>query len=236
MRRVQAPAEPSGHNLGFPHIYERTRVAPAALLPDWLSAEGLFQLLGPWALIGFTIVIFVECGLFVGMFFPGDTLIFFTGVLVASGQITEPWWLVVTILFLAAIGGNIFGYHLGVAVGPKLFNRPDSKILRPEYVEKTRVFFAKYGNKSIVLARFVPVIRSLITAVAGIGGMDRRNFYLYSAIGAAAWVLGNFGLGEALGNVPWVKNNLELFIIVFVLITSIPIGWEILRHRRESKR
>lgn len=201
------------------------------LLPDWLSAEGLFNLLGPWALIGFTVVIFVECAIFLGMFFPGDSLLFLTGMLVAAGDISEPLWLVLLVLYLAAILGNVVGYHVGAAVGPKLFNRPDSRLLKPEHVQKTHDFFEKYGARSIILARFVPIVRSLITAVAGIAGMDQRKFYLYSAIGAVFWVIGVVLLGVALGQVAFVRDNLEAFLIGFVVLSTIPIFVELRHHR-----
>lgn len=205
-----------------------------ALLPDWLSAEGLFEVLGPWALIGFTIIIFLECAIFVGMFFPGDSLLFLTGLLVASGKMSEPLWLVITVLYVAAVAGNIVGYQLGYAVGPKLFNRPDSKFLRPEYIQKTETFFAKHGPRAIILARFVPIVRTLITATAGIGRMDRKQFIVYSALGAVLWVIGITLLGAALGNNEFVRANLEIILLSFVGLSVLPIAFEVYRHRKNS--
>ena len=202
------------------------------LLPDWLSAEGLFEILGPWALVGFTLIIFAECGLFIGMFFPGDSLLFLTGLLVATGAISEPLWLVIAVLYVAAVAGNIVGYHTGELLGPKLFNRPESKLLKPEYIEKTSAFFEKYGAKAIVLARFVPIVRTLITAVAGAAKMDKKTFYSYSAIGAVIWVVGVTGAGAALGNIPFVRTNLELILLSFVFLSMAPIVLEIFKHRR----
>lgn len=202
-----------------------------ALLPDWLTADGLFNLLGPWTLVGFAIIIFVECGLFVGMFFPGDSLLFLTGMLVAGGSIKEPLWLVLAVLYLAAVGGNILGYHIGRVAGPVLFTRDDSRFLKPEYVTRTHQFFEHYGNRAIVLARFVPIVRSIITAVAGVAQMDRWKFYAYSALGAIPWVIGVVSLGVALGEVQFVKDNLELFLIGFVVLSTIPIITELRKHR-----
>lgn len=206
-------------------------VMPIALLPDWLSAEGLFQILGPWALIGFTVILFLECGLFIGMFFPGDSLLFLTGLLVATGAMTEPLWLVMVVFLIAAILGNIVGYHFGAAIGPRLLNRPNSRFLRPEYVRKTHEFFEKHGSRAIVLARFVPIVRTLITAVAGIAGMDRTRFYVYSAVGAMVWVIGVTGLGSLLGEVEFVRANLEPILLGMVFVSVIPIVVEIRKNR-----
>ncbi len=206
-----------------------------ALLPDWLSAEGLFEILGPWALIGFTIIIFLECGLFIGILFPGDSLLFLTGMLVASGAIDQPLWLVISLLFSAAVLGNIVGYHVGNYFGPKLFTNPNSRLLKPEYVEKTHVFFEKYGAKAIILARFVPIVRTLITATAGVAGMDRKKFYLYSLVGAIIWAIGVTLLGYWLGQIDIVKNNIEIALLLLVLVSTIPVIIEAIRHRKESK-
>ena len=206
-----------------------------ALLPDWLSAEGLFEILGPWALIGFTIIIFLECGLFIGILFPGDSLLFLTGMLVASGAIDQPLWLVISLLFSAAVLGNIVGYHVGNYFGPKLFTNPNSRLLKPEYVEKTHVFFEKYGAKAIILARFVPIVRTLITATAGVAGMDRKKFYLYSLIGAIIWAIGVTLLGYWLGQIDIVKNNIEIALLLLVFVSLIPILVEALRHRKDLK-
>ena len=206
-----------------------------ALLPDWLSAEGLFEILGPWAVIGFTIIIFLECGLFIGILFPGDSLLFLTGMLVASGAIDQPLWLVISLLFSAAVLGNIVGYHVGNYFGPKLFTNPNSRLLKPEYVEKTHVFFEKYGAKAIILARFVPIVRTLITATAGVAGMDRKKFYLYSLVGAIIWAIGVTLLGYWLGQIDIVKNNIEIALLLLVLVSTIPVIIEAIRHRKESK-
>lgn len=205
-----------------------------ALLPDWLSAEGLFELLGPWAVIGFTIIIFLECGLFIGILFPGDSLLFLTGMLVASGAIDQPLWLVIALLFSAAILGNIVGYHIGNYFGPKLFTNPNSRFLKPEYVEKTHIFFEKYGAKAIILARFVPIVRTLITATAGVAGMERKKFYVYSLIGAILWAVGVTVLGYWLGQIEIVKNNIEVALLLLVAISTVPIVIEAIRHRKSS--
>lgn len=208
---------------------------PIALIPEWLSAEGLFEILGPWALIGFTVIIFMECGLFVGMFFPGDSLLFLTGMLLATGAIDEPLWLALIMLYTAAVSGNIVGYHIGASLGPRIFKNPESKILRPEYIEKTQHFFDKYGTKAIVLARFVPIVRTLITALAGAAKMSARTFYIYSALGAIIWVVGVTCLGYLLGEIPFVEANLETILLSFVVLTTVPVIWEVIKHRKQSR-
>lgn len=203
-------------------------------LSEWFTADGLASMFGPWALAGFAAIIFVECGLFIGMFFPGDSLLFLIGILVATGQVTTPLWLVITVLYIAAVAGNMFGYQLGRAVGPKLFTRAESRFLRPEHVERTKVFFERYGNRAIVLARFVPIVRSLITAVAGIGQMDRRRFFIYSAVGAVFWVVLIVLLGVWLGQYEWVKRYLEVGVILFVILSCIPIYTEWRKAKRNA--
>ena len=206
-----------------------------ALSPSWLSADGLFELLGPWALVGFAIIIFMECGVFIGMFFPGDSLLFLVGMLIAGEKMHDNIFVAIGILYAAALSGNIVGYQFGYLVGPKLFNRPDSKILRPEYVQRTHDFFERYGSRAIILARFVPIVRTLITATAGIAKMDRRKFIMYSAIGAVPWVIGVVLLGYWLGNFAFVKANIEIILLAFVVLSMIPIAVEIVRHRKSNK-
>lgn len=210
-----------------------------ALLPDWLNPENLLQSLveglGPWAFWAVVFIIFAECGLLIGFFLPGDSLLFITGLFIAQGFIDINIWLAAAILAVAAVLGNVVGYWIGMKVGPPLFDRPDSKLFKKEYVVKTHGFFEKYGAKAIVLARFVPIVRTFITAIAGVAGMEFRKYLLYSAIGGTLWAAGITLLGYFLGNVPFVKDNIEIMILAVVFISIIPIFIEYLRHRSESK-
>ncbi|NQU36012.1 MAG: VTT domain-containing protein [Actinobacteria bacterium] len=203
-------------------------------LLEFLSPENILDWLGPWALIGVTFIIFAECGLLIGFFLPGDSLLFVTGLFVAQGFINEPIWLVATVLAVAAVSGNLVGYWIGRAIGPKLFDKPDSKIFKKEYVEKTHEFFEKYGARAIILARFVPVVRTFITATAGIVGMDFRKFATYSAIGGVLWAGGLTLLGYFLGGFPIVKDNVEIVLIIVVLVSILPIVIEYVKHRRQT--
>lgn len=206
-----------------------------ASILDFLNPEELLTALGNYALIGVALIIFAECGLLIGFFLPGDSLLFITGLFVAQGFITAPIWWVCVVLTVAAVLGNIVGYWIGYKAGPKLFAKEDSKIFKKEYVEKTHVFFEKYGSKAIVLARFVPIVRTFITAIAGVARMDYRTYVIYSAIGGTIWATGVTLLGYFLGNVPFVKNNIELMLLLVVLVSILPVVYEFIKHRREAR-
>ncbi len=207
-----------------------------ASILDFLDPQTLLVKFGSAALIGVLIIIFAECGLLIGFFLPGDSLLFITGLFVAQGFIPQPIWLVAVLLVLAAVAGNLCGYWIGRKAGPAMFNRPDSKLFRKEYVDKTHSFFDKYGARAIVLARFVPIIRTFITVMAGVGKMDFRTYAVFSTIGGILWAAGLTLLGYFLGNVSFIKNNIEIMVILIVLISIVPILIEFLRHRREKQR
>lgn len=215
----------------LPHL----AVVPA-LLPDWLNPENILTWLGPWAVVGVAAILFAECGLLIGFFLPGDSLIFLTGVFIASGLIDANVYVVAVVLSLAAVAGNLVGYWIGAAVGPKLFDKPDSRLFKREYVDKAHAFFEKYGPPAIVLARFVPIVRTFITAVAGIARMNFRLYAIYSTIGGVLWAAGVLLAGYFLGGFPWVKNNIELVLILVVLISAIPIFYEYGKHHLEKRR
>lgn len=185
-----------------------------------------------WVVVG---IIFAECGILIGFFLPGDSLLFITGLLIAQGTIGMNIGLACLILFLAAVLGNITGYWIGYKAGPSLFNKPDSKLFRKEYVDKTHEFFEKYGARAIVLARFVPIVRTFITAVAGIGRMDFQRYLIFSAIGGLLWAVGVTLAGYWLGNIEFVKKNIEIILIAVVLLSVIPIVIEFIRHRRGQR-
>nr|WP_042184668.1 VTT domain-containing protein [Kibdelosporangium sp. MJ126-NF4] len=206
-----------------------------SFLPSWLSAEGLLTGLGGFMLVGLCLVIFAECGLLVGFFLPGDSLLFMAGLFNSKGIITEPLWLLCTLLAVCAFIGNMTGYWIGRWVGPKLFNKPDSKLFKQEYVAKTHEFFDKYGSRAIIMARFVPIVRTFITAIAGVGKMDQKKFFTYSAIGGVLWAAGLTVLGHFLGKIEFVRNNIEAMIILIVALSLVPIVIEVVKARREKK-
>ena len=206
-----------------------------ALGPDWLDPQQMIESLGPWAMIGITAIIFAECGLLIGFFLPGDSLLFVAGLLIASGFIDTPIALACLIFTVAAVAGNLVGYWIGRKAGPALFRRPDSRLFRQEYVDKTQHFFDHYGARAIVLARFVPIVRTFITAMAGVGRMDYRSYVLYSTLGGVLWATGLTLLGYFLGNVTFIAENIEAIAIGIVLLSVIPIYFELRRHRKAGQ-
>ncbi|MGH3515296.1 MAG: DedA family protein [Pseudonocardiaceae bacterium] len=207
-----------------------------ALGPSWLDPGQLLRMLGPYVLVGLCLIIFAECGLLVGFFMPGDSLLFTAGLFVANGLIGTPIWLVCLLLTGSAVLGNVVGYYLGYRAGPALFNRPDSRLFKREYVDKTHAFFDKYGARAIVLGRFVPIVRTFITAVAGVGRMDRRKYFTYSILGGVGWATGVTLLGFWLGGITFVRNHVELILIGIVALSLVPILIEALRARALSQR
>jgi membrane-associated protein len=207
-----------------------------ALGPSWLDPEQLLRMLGPFVLVGLCLIIFAECGLLIGFFLPGDSLLFTAGLFVANGVIGTPIWLVCLLLTVCAVVGNVAGYFIGFMVGPALFNRPESRLFKREYVDKTHAFFEKYGPRAIVLGRFVPIVRTFITAIAGVGRMDPRSYFTYSVIGGAAWAVGVTLLGFWLGRITFVKDHVELILIGIVMLSVLPIVIEAVNARRQSRR
>jgi membrane-associated protein len=206
-----------------------------ALGPEWLDPQFIIEWLGPWALAGVCLIIFAECGLLVGFFLPGDSLLFITGLAVVTGLIDTPLWLVCILLVVAAFLGNVCGYYIGRKAGPAIFDKPNSRLFKRENVDRTQAFFDKYGNRAIVLGRFVPIVRTFITVMAGVGRMDAKRFFTFSAIGGIAWAAGVTLLGAALGQIQFVRDNIEMMLILVVLISVLPIVFEVIKARREKK-
>ncbi len=213
-----------------------TGFAVQTLGPSWLNPENLLTSLGDiafWVVLG---IIFAECGLLIGFFLPGDSLLFVTGLFIAQGFISINIWLASLLLVIAAILGNITGYWIGHKAGPALFRRPDSKLFKQEYVDKTHSFFERYGARAIVMARFIPIVRTFITATAGIGRMDFRKYLTYSAIGGVVWAGLVTIAGYFLGNIEFVKKNVEVILILVVVVSVLPIVWEYVQHRRHRTK
>jgi membrane-associated protein len=176
-------------------------------------------------------IVFTETGLLVGFFLPGDSLLITAGLVAATGGLNI-WWLNL-LLFIAAVAGDSVGYAIGARIGPRLFTREKSLIFNPAHVERTRRFYARHGPKTIVIARFVPIIRTFAPVVAGVGQMLYRRFLTYNVLGGLGWVtsmtLGGYLLGQAIPN---IGTHIHLVVGVVILLSFVPIVVEITRERR----
>lgn len=215
-------------------------IHPLLLGIEWMDPEWLLKEFGTTLFWLSILIIFVECGLFFP-FLPGDTLLFAMGLFIVGEKIDvfhtghQVELLIALALFsIAAFLGNVVGYEIGRLIGPKLYAH-DGKILKRVYLDQTSAFFDKHGNKALVIGRFVPFVRTYVTVVAGVTRMDRRRFFLWSAIGAVAWVFSITLLGYFLGTTfPALGENIDLAIIAIVAISVIPVAFEYWRHKRTS--
>jgi membrane-associated protein len=192
----------------------------------------LIQTYGVWTYFILFVVIFCETGLVVTPFLPGDSLIFAAGTFAARGDLK------VVVLFLvlaaAAVIGDTVNYWIGKIIGPKVFQKENSRIFKKQYLERTHRFYEKYGAETIIIARFVPIVRTFAPFVAGIGRMTYGKFLSYNIVGGVAWVaLFTFG-GYFFGNIPFVKKNFSLVIIAIILISLLPMVYEFLKHRKKK--
>ena len=176
-------------------------------------------------------IVFTETGLLVGFFLPGDSLLITAGIVAAAGGLNI-WWLNV-VLIVAAITGDSVGYAIGVRLGPRLFTRPQSLLFNPRHIERTRVFYERHGPKTIVIARFVPIVRTFAPVVAGVGQMEYRRFIFYNVAGGIGWVTsmtwGGYGLGRVIPN---LGSYIHLVVAIVIVLSAIPIVIEILKERR----
>ncbi|WP_240938018.1 VTT domain-containing protein [Nocardioides sp. JQ2195] len=210
---------------------------PLLLGLDWMDPEWLLDKFGQEMFWVSILIVFVECGLLFPIL-PGDSLLFSVGLFIhraGAGEAGIDVNIVVAcvLLSLAALLGNITGYEIGRAIGPKVYEHR-GRFLKQEHFTKTELFFEKHGAKALVLGRFVPIVRTFITLVAGVGRMDRRHFFLWSAIGAVLWATGITLLGYFLGGIEFLQHNIEAAILVIVAISVLPMVFEWWRHRKEA--
>ena len=207
---------------------------PASLGPSWMDPAWLLERFGTEFFVIALVIVFIECGLLFPIL-PGDSLLFAVGLFVAGGNLHVSLPVALVGLFVAAIGGNIAGYEIGRAIGPKLRQR-DGRIIKRKYFDQTEKFFDKHGNKALVIGRFVPIVRTFVTVVAGIGQMDRKRFFTWSAVGAALWVFGLVLAGYFLGAAfPVLGEQIDKAVIVIVLLSVLPMLFEWWKHRKEAK-
>ena len=200
-----------------------------------LNPRDILDSFGPWATVGLILIIFAETGLLIGFFLPGDSLLFTSGILASQGNLNIA---VIAIgCFLAAVIGDQVGYTIGHRAGPPLFRRPDSRVFKQRYVDRTKEFFDKHGPKTILLARFVPVVRTFAPVLAGVGEMNRRTFTTYNIVGGFVWAVGvtvaGYILGSAIGSD--IDKYLLPIIAVIVVLSILPPLIEMRRERRRTR-
>lgn len=186
---------------------------------------------GAWVYAVLFLIMFCETGLVVTPFLPGDSLLFAAGAVAAASAGVLNVHIIVVLMLAAAILGDASNFEIGKYFGAKLFARPNSRVFKPEYLAKTHQFYEKYGGKTIILARFVPIVRTFAPFVAGMGKMHYGHFLRYNIIGALAWVVSLTYLGYAFGNVPFIKNNFGALVIGIVVFSVIPMAVEIIRAK-----
>lgn len=213
-----------------PAVFHAPLLAALVAALDVLDPQKLLVAVGT---IGLFAIVFAESGLLFGFFLPGDSLLFTAGLFASQGKLNLP--VILVGCFVAAVAGDQVGYAFGNRVGPAIFRRPDSRFFKQEYVEKAQTYFDKYGSKTIVLARFVPVVRTFAPIVAGVGSMRYRTFVTYNVVGGLLWAVGVTTLGYFLGEIDWVEENLEIAILAIVALSVLPIAIEVLRSRRQQR-
>jgi membrane-associated protein len=192
----------------------------------------LLLALGPVALLVVMAVVFAETGLLLGFFLPGDSLLFLAGALVASHVINVPIWLVAMGVFVAAAAGDQVAYLVGRRFGPAVFSRPDSWLFKQEHADRAQAFFTRHGQVAVIAARLVPVVRTFVPVVAGVGHMSRRRFTTYNLVGALLWAVGIVAAGFLFGGIGFVAAHIELITIAMASVSLVPAAVEIIRRRR----
>jgi membrane-associated protein len=200
---------------------------------DFLNPEKIIHWFGPWATIGLFAIVFAESGLLVGFFLPGDSLLFTAGLLSSRHESGLNFWvLLVGCAFFAVVGWQV-GYEVGRRVGPAVFRRPDSRMFKQEYVQRTKEFFEHHGPRTILIARFVPIVRTFAPLLAGVGEMRYRSFMKYNVIGGIAWGAGIVAAGKILGDhIPNIDHYLLPIVALIIIASIIPPLLEMRRHRK----
>ena len=214
-------------------------LTPMLLGIDWMDPEWLLEQFGSQMFWVSVLIVFIECGLLFPIL-PGDSLLFSVGLFVHRNEagnagIDVPIVTACVILSLAAFLGNVVGYEIGRAIGEPLSQR-DGRFLKKRYFDQTHEFFEKYGARALVLGRFVPIVRTFITVVAGMGKMDRRHFFTWSFVGAVLWATGLTLLGYFLGGIEFLQHNIEAAVLMIVFVSVLPMVLEYWRHRGPRDR
>lgn len=213
-------------------------ISTVALFMDFLhqlfdvKGGGLQHLIQSLGVVFLFCVVFAETGLLIGFFLPGDSLLFIAGLMVKAGLLDVNIALLLVLLSIAAIAGDSVGFLIGRKAGPALFKRNDSRLFKRRHLDAARAFYDKHGPKTIVLARFVPIVRTFAPTVAGAAGMNYRQFIAFNMVGGIAWIFSMTLLGFFLGNVGFIKNNLEKAVIFIVILSILPVITHALKEKR----
>ncbi len=185
---------------------------------------------GPWLYAILFVIIFAETGLVVFPFLPGDSILFIAGTITATADLNVH--VLVGVLIAAAILGDSVNYAIGHYIGPRIFDKPDSRWFKQDHLRRTQAFYDKYGGVTIIIGRFIPIIRTFAPFLAGVAGMKYRNFLSFNVIGGVLWISSLVYAGFLFGNIPWVKQNLSLIVIGIVIVSLMPAIVTFLRERR----
>lgn len=195
------------------------------------------QLLDNFGLVGLAVILFAECGLLIGFFLPGDTLLLAAGIALSIHTIHASLAGYLIVGPIAAFLGNVVGYWIGRRAGPVVFDRPNSRLFRPEYVDRSERFFARWGSATVFLARFVPIVRTVATVMAGVSRMGLRKYLIWSAVGAIVWVDGVILLGYGLGHIDFVRQHkgwIDWIVVLAVVLSLIPAAVHYVQGRRRA--
>ncbi|MFE2427071.1 DedA family protein [Streptomyces sp. NPDC059373] len=193
------------------------------------------HLVSAFGLLGVLAIVFAESGLLIGFFLPGDSVLFTAGLLISQHQVIhQPLWLVCLLISVASILGNQVGYVFGRKAGPALFRRPNSRLFKQEYVTKAHEFFERHGPKALVLARFIPVVRTFTPILAGVSGMTYRAFTVFNVLGGVLWGAGVTVAGYFLGQIGFIRDHIDVVLVAIIVVSVVPAGIEALRARRRT--
>ncbi len=209
------------------------------MIRGFFDPQSIIESSGPWGLLVVCAIIFVETGLLIGFVLPGDTLLFFTGVLTFTGILDVPLPIVIGAVILAAVLGDQLGYLIGHRAGPSIFERRQAGLISKASLDRTNAFFARYGARTVTIARFIPVVRTIAPVGAGAGKMHYRRFLIYNIVGGAFWalliILGGYFLGQIPGVADFVEKYIDVILIGIVVISVGSLGLNLLRRRRRSR-
>ena len=188
---------------------------------------------GPWLYALVFVIIFAETGLVIFPLLPGDSLLFISGTVVATAGLNVH--VLVALLIVAAVLGDSVNYSIGRYIGPRVFDKPDSRWFRQDYLRRTQAFYDRYGGVTIIIGRFVPIIRTFAPFLAGVAGMSYRKFLMFNVIGGVLWISSLVYAGYLFGNIPWVKKNLSLIVVAIVIVSLIPAVTTFVGERRAAR-